>query len=194
MRPLAALVFAALLAACASSGDRPEPTPPGPARTAWLVGAQGTAVGQATFTGGPNGVLIRLEFSDRALSPGWHGLHLHERGDCSDFAAGFQAAGGHLGMDERIQHGLMNAAGPEAGDLPNIFAPRSGAFAAEAFAPYVILGAERIPGNARNREKLPLLDGDGAALMIHANADDQLSQPIGNAGARVACAALTPLP
>ena len=30
--------------------------------------------------------------------------------------------------------------------------------------------------------------------MIHASADDQVNQPIGNAGARVACAALTQLP
>lgn len=194
MRSLAALVFAALLTACASGGREFEAPPAGPSRTAWIVGPQGTSVGQATFTGGPNGVLIRLEFSDRALSPGWHGLHLHDRGDCSDFGAGFRAAGGHLGMDERIAHGLMHPNGPEAGDLPNIYAPRSGAFAAEVFAPYVLLASERVPGNARNREKLPLLDGDGAALMIHADTDDQVTQPIGGAGARVACAALTPLP
>jgi superoxide dismutase, Cu-Zn family len=194
MRPLAALVFAALLAACASSGGRPEPVRPGPGQTAWIVGPQGTAIGQATFTGGPNGVLIRLEFSDRALPGGWHGLHLHDRGDCSDFAAGFQAAGGHLGMGERVQHGLMNAEGPEAGDLPNIFAVRSGVYAAELFAPYVVMGAERIPGNARSRERLPLLDADGTALIIHAGPDDQVRQPIGGAGDRIACAALTPLP
>ena len=54
-------------------------------RTAWIVGSEGRAVGQATFTEGPDGVLIRLEFSAGALTPGWHGLHLHQRGDCSDF-------------------------------------------------------------------------------------------------------------
>lgn len=194
MRPLVALLFAALLTACASPGGGGAIAPQAAPRTVWIVGGEGRSIGQAIFTGGPNGVLIRMEFSERALPPGWHGLHLHTRGDCSDFAAGFQAAGGHLGMGERVAHGLMNAAGPEAGDLPNIFAPPSGPFGAEVFAPYVVLSGERVPGNANRRERLPLLDADGAALMIHAGPDDQVSQPIGGAGARLACAALTPLP
>jgi Cu-Zn family superoxide dismutase len=194
MRPLVALLFAALLTACASSGSHSATPRQVEPRTVWIVGTEGRAIGQATFTGGPNGVLIRMEFSERSLSPGWHGLHLHERGDCSDFAAGFQAAGGHVGMNQRIAHGLMNPAGPEAGDLPNIFAPPAGAFGAEVFAPYVLLSAERMPGNANQRERLPLLDADGSALMIHAGPDDQVTQPIGGAGPRVACAALTPLP
>ena len=150
MRPLAALVFAALLTACATPGQRQRRRAPAP-RTVWIVGADGRAAGQATFTGGPNGVLIRLEFSERALPPGWHGLHLHDRGDCSDFAAGFQASGGHLGMNRRIQHGLMNPEGPEAGDLPNMFARPAGVFGAEVFAPYVTLAAthprQRQPAN-----------------------------------------------
>jgi superoxide dismutase, Cu-Zn family len=194
MRPLAALLFAALLTACASTPGGDDSYPQATPRTVWIVGADGRALGQANFTGGSNGVLIQLEFSERALTPGWHGLHLHDRGDCSDFAAGFQASGGHLGMNRRIQHGLMNPEGPEAGDLPNIFAPPSGPFGAEVFAPYTTLSSERVPGNANARERLALLDEDGSALLIHAARDDQMSQPIGNAGARIACAALTPRP
>jgi Cu-Zn family superoxide dismutase len=194
MRPLAALLFAALLTACASNPHADDGFPQATPRTVWIVGAEGRALGQASFTGGPNGVLIQLEFLERALPAGWHGLHLHDRGDCSDFAAGFEASGGHVGMNRRIQHGLMNPEGPEAGDLANIFAPPEGVFGAEVFAPYVTLSGERIPGNARDRERLPLLDADGSALLIHAARDDQQSQPIGNAGARIACAALTPRP
>lgn len=192
MRPIAALVLAALLSACASSGGAFTAPPP---KTAWIVGADGRPVGQATFRDGPNGVLIQLEFSQGGLPPGWHGLHLHQRGDCSDFAQGFQASGGHVGMDSqhRVQHGLLNASGPEAGDLPNIFAPQAGVFAAEVFAPRATLGP-RIPGNASRPERLSLLDEDGSALLIHAGPDDQTSQPIGGAGARIACAAITPLP
>jgi Cu-Zn family superoxide dismutase len=195
MRPIAALVFAALLTACASSGGAGADFTAQPPKTAWIVGADGRPIGQANFRDGPNGVLIQLEFSQGGLSPGWHGLHLHQRGDCSDFAAGFQASGAHVGMDgqHRIQHGLMNANGPEAGDLPNIYAPPTGPFAAEVFAPRVTLGP-RIPGNANAHERLPLLDDDGSALLIHAGPDDQTTQPIGGAGARIACAALTPLP
>jgi Cu-Zn family superoxide dismutase len=187
-----ALAATCLISACASAppsyAARSDP------RTVWIVGGAGTAIGQATFTDGPHGVLIRLEFAERSLPPGWHGLHLHEVGNCSDFAGGFQAAGGHLGMDRRIAHGLLHPSGPEAGDLPNLFAAPAAPYAAEFLAPYTVLGSERIPGTANRRERLPLIDSDGTALMIHAGHDDQTSQPIGGAGNRIACAALTRRP
>jgi Cu-Zn family superoxide dismutase len=188
MRTLISLAFAALLCACASTPNTHPAAPAIAPRTVWIVGGDGRAVGQATFTEAPTGVLIKLEFSDHALPAGWHGLHLHERGDCSDFAAGFRASGGHIGMRHDVQHGLLNPAGPEAGDLPGIFAPPAGAFGAELFTDRVTLGAAKV------RQREPLLDADGAALIIHANPDDQTSQPIGGAGARIACGALTPLP
>lgn len=188
MRPLAALVFAALLTACASTPDSVELARDMQPRTVWIVAGDGQAVGQATFTEAPTGVLIRMEFLERRLPPGWHGLHMHATGDCSDFAAGFQAAGSHITLNHHVDHGLLNRRGPEAGDLPNIFAAPSGIYGAEVFSPYLTLH------NARIGNRLPLLDADGAALMIHANADDQNTQPIGNAGPRLACAALTPLP
>ena len=188
MRSLAAILFAALLCACASTPAKnaadAAPTP----LTTWIVGADGRAIGQASFLEGPNGVLIRLEFSERVLSPGWHGVHLHMKGDCSDAAAGFQASGSHVGMGPHVEHGLMNPAGPEAGDLPDIFAPPVGIFGAELFAPHVTLGPVAVDHRA------PLLDADGSALIIHAGSDDQRSQPIGGAGPRIACAALRTLP
>ncbi|GIK50631.1 MAG: superoxide dismutase family protein [Hyphomonadaceae bacterium] len=191
MRLIAALLFAALLTACASA---PREAPPAAPRTVWIVGAEGGAIGQAHFTAAPRGTLIRLEFQQDALPSGWHGLHLHARGDCSDFAAGFQASGGHLGMGERVSHGLLHPRGPEAGDLPNLYAPAGAAFAAEFFSPYAVLAPQRVPGTAQTPAREALLDADGAALVIHAGPDDQTSQPIGGAGARIACAALTPLP
>ena len=191
MRRLAALVFAALLCAAAGAcagSEKPKPQVAAPAlpRTAWIVGANGAVAGQASFTEGPHGVLIRLLFVSGALSPGWHGLHFHSVGNCSDPAAGFQASGGPVGMGPRVRHGLMNPQGPEDGDLPNIFAPPIGPFGAEILAPHVTLAA------AEHRARL--LDADGSALVIHAGPDDQVSQPVGGAGPRVACAALTTLP
>jgi len=180
----AMLVLSGWMAVCASSAMAQSAAP----RTVAIVDANGRPAGQATFTEGPKGVMIRLQFPAGALPPGWHGLHVHEHGDCRDSAAGFHAAGGHIGMSQHVQHGLMNAQGPEAGDLPNLFAASSGPFEAEVFAPNLTLGSVAV--GARQ----PLLDSDGAALIIHANADDQVSQPIGNAGARIACAALTPAP
>jgi Cu-Zn family superoxide dismutase len=188
MRLLAALVFAVLTTACASTPDSAQLAEDMQPRTVWIVGGDGRAVGQATFTEAPAGVLIRLEFSERRLAPGWHGLHLHDRGDCSDFATGFQASGAHITLNHRVQHGLLNPRGPEAGDLPNIFASPAAPYGAELFSPYVTLHSARI-GN-----RLPLLDSDGAALLIHEATDNHRDQPIGNAGARIACAALTPLP
>ncbi|MBL8537214.1 MAG: superoxide dismutase family protein [Hyphomonadaceae bacterium] len=198
MRQLAALVSAAFLSGCTLFGfgddDSPAPDPALAERTVWIVGTEGRAIGQATFSSAPGGTLIRLEFSERSLPAGWHGAHLHHVGDCSDFAAGFQASRGHLGAGERVAHGHRQATGPEAGDLINIYAPASGVFGAEVFAPYVRLASRRVPGNANTREVLPLFDEDGTALVIHANPDDHASQPVGGAGSRLACAALRATP
>jgi Cu-Zn family superoxide dismutase len=159
-----------------------------PPRSVWIVGADGRAIGQAAFMEGPQGVMIRLEFSERTLPPGWHGAHLHERGDCSDFANGFASAGAHIGSGARMRHGLMQVRGPEPGDLPNLYAAPAGAYGAEFFAPNVTLNHTAV------RSRQPLLDRDGSALIIHEAPDDHASQPIGGAGARLACAALTQLP
>jgi Cu-Zn family superoxide dismutase len=159
-------------------------------RQTWIVGAGGDAIGQAVFTEGPRGVMIRLDFAANALPPGWHGVHLHGVGDCSDRANGFQASGSHVGHGERhIEHGLMNPAGPEHGDLPNLFAAPGAAFGAEFYIDRATMAAE-----FDRRHRFGLLDEDGTALLIHAAPDDQQTQPIGGAGARIACTALTRLP
>lgn len=191
MRYAAPVVFAAFLGGCASFGwgrddnERAPFSPRPPTETA-IHDAAGGEIGRAHFTAAPYGVLIRLEFSSGALPPGWHGVHLHEVGDCSDAGMGFHASRAHVGHDDAVQHGLMNPAGPEPGDLPNLFAPETGAFGAELFSPWSTLGP------LANQGRAPLLDADGSALIIHAGADDHLSQPIGGAGARIACAQLTP--
>lgn len=191
MRSLTALAFSAAaaltLGACASDGDSAAFAQIAP-RTVWVVGAGGDAIGQATFTEAPAGVLIRLEFSPGALSPGWHGAHIHGVGTCTDFADGFRASGAHQGHGEDAVHGLLNPEGPEPGDLPNLFAPPSGPFAAEFYSPWLTLGS------VEKDHRQPLLDADGAALVVHAGPDDHSSQPIGGAGARLGCAALTTLP
>lgn len=192
MRHLTALALAATLGACAlgrffDGETPPAPTPPVP-RTAWIVATDGRAIGQATFTEGADGVLIRLEISNGALAPGWHGVHIHQVGACADPAQSFASAGPHAGsahQGDPTRHGLLNVIA-EAGDLPNLFAPASGGFGAEFFTHRVTLFANPPPS------RVSLLDSDGSALVIHANADDHVTQPIGGAGPRVGCAALTP--
>lgn len=153
--------------AAAAHGEPPEPA----TAAASIVGMDGSEIGQAVFQQGPHGVLLRMEIMAGGLTPGWHGVHFHEKADCSDTGE-FQLSGGHHGR-EPGKHGLMNPDGPEAGDLPNVWAAADGSAGYEAFTTLT--------------ELAPSLEGDGISIIIHAEADDHISQPIGGAGARVAC-------
>ena len=145
--------------------------------TAQLVNGTGASIGSVLLTEGPGGVLIELEAT--GLTPGWHGVHLHETGVCA--ADGFKSAGGHMGHHEGVGHGLLNPTGPEAGDLPNLYST-DGTAHVQLFSDKVTLDpAKAGPGR--------LLIKDGAVI-IHAAKDDQLTAPIGGAGARVACGVL----
>ncbi len=140
---------------------------------ATLIGIDGSEIGKAHLKQGPHGVLIHVKVS--GLTPGKHGLHLHSHGVCEGHE-GFKTAKGHVGKVEGA-HGLMNPKGPEPGDLPNIYVGADGTGEMEAFTSLVTL-----KGNENN-----LLDADGSTFIIHEKPDDHITQPIGGAGARVAC-------
>lgn len=142
-----------------------------------VLGAKGDTIGKITIRGGANGLLVRMSINAGGLAPGWHGIHFHQVGDCSD-PGKFELSKGHMNPTGR-QHGLLNPEGPDAGDLPNIYANADGSVNAEVSSTAIHLTGEN-----------GLRDTDGSALVIHANEDDQSSQPIGNAGARVACAVI----
>lgn len=139
--------------------------------SAELINPSGASVGKATLQQAPSGVLIRIELW--GLPPGAHGIHLHAVGKCSP---DFKAAGGHINPHKRA-HGLLNPDGPDRGDLPNIFVAAGATGKAEFFTTRVSL----MMGTA------PLLDEDGSAFIIHENADDHMTQPIGGAAGRIAC-------
>jgi Cu-Zn family superoxide dismutase len=144
-----------------------------------LKGADGSPVGTVTVTPAPAGVLVRV--SAKGLPPGWHGIHFHEKGSCTD--AGFKQSGSHVhGGAAPAVHGLLNPAASDAGDLPNVHVAADGTLDVELFTTLVTLD----PGGARPA----LRDADGSALVIHASPDDHKSQPIGGAGARIACAVI----
>ena len=146
--------------------------------SAVLKGASGD-IGSVKIHEGRTGVLLHVEVS--GLTPGWRAMHFHAAGDCSD--PKFMSSGGHINdpMMKR-PHGLLNIEGPDFGDLPNIYVGADGKGMAEAFSTFVSLtGAGGRPA---------LLDADGSAVVIHAGPDDYVTQPIGGAGARVACGAL----
>lgn len=175
---LRAAGLALLLAGCATSEQDPPPAANQPAGSppleATIINTSGAEIGKVQFTPGPSGVLIRIIVGAGGLSPGWHGTHLHAVGDCSDTAK-FQHAGSHI-KTTNTNHGLLYVHGPENGDLPNISAASDGSASAELFTGLVTLSE--------------LQDADGSALVIHANADDHTSQPLGNSGDRVACASI----
>ena len=72
-----------------------------------------------------------------------------------------------------MKHGSMNPQGPHEGDLPNLIVDTGGRGTIGAMIPGATMAA--------------MLDADGAALVIHAAADDLQTDPSGNSGARVAC-------
>lgn len=162
--PIAAAVAAVALPALAAPASV----------TVELKGPKGEAMGRATLTEGARGVVARVEAT--GLTPGWHGLHFHEKADCS--SADFKSAGGHVHDQAAVVHGFLAAGHNDAGDLPNIHAGADGTATAEVFTPFVSLAAAGKPA---------LLDADGSAVVIHAKADDHTTQPIGGAGDRVAC-------
>lgn len=152
---------------------------PGQTGQAAIINGQGAEIGKATLTQGPTGLLIKVEVT--GLTPGWHGIHIHATGQC---AAPFTSAGAHINhTDPKTPHGLLNAQGPDDGDLPNLYAAADGSAHGEFFTTKARISQDG-PGQW-------LWDADGSALVIHANPDDHNSQPIGGAGDRVACAVLS---
>jgi Cu-Zn family superoxide dismutase len=145
-------------------------------RSVDVIGAKGDKIGTVAIKQGPHGSVVTIALGKGALTPGSHGVHLHEHGDCSDHGQ-FTKSKGHINAEAK-EHGFLNAKGPHPGDVPNIYAHADGSAQAELFAHGVSLTGG----------KINLADEDGSAVIIHANADDHVSQPIGGAGARVACA------
>jgi Cu-Zn family superoxide dismutase len=143
-----------------------------PEAVAHLMDAQGNEVGTAELDQEGNGVRIKVDV--KGLPAGSHGIHLHMVGTCT--APDFASAGAHFNPTSK-QHGLSNPNGPHAGDLPNLEVAADGTGEAELTNDRVILG------EGANS----VFDADGTAVVIHADADDQVTDPSGNSGARIAC-------
>lgn len=171
---LLAAAGAAALAGCMTN-DAAEPMADGApmaTATADIRDSAGRSVGTATAS--QSGDSIRVSIAGTALPQGAHGAHIHMTGSC--VAPAFTSAGDHWNPTGR-QHGKDNPAGMHMGDLSNLFIGTNGQGTLE----YTIPGAW-VAGGAT-----PLMDADGAAIVIHAGADDYRTDPSGNSGARIAC-------
>jgi Cu-Zn family superoxide dismutase len=134
-----------------------------------LYPTQGSeTMGKVTFSQKADGMLIIADV--KGLSPGKHGFHIHEYGDCSQPDG--KSAGGHFNPTSK-NHGGPNSEDRHVGDLGNLIAKDDGT----AYYEWT--------------DKLLSFSGPksilGRAIIVHADEDDLISQPTGNAGARIAC-------
>ena len=139
-----------------------------------LSSLDGKAVGTVTFDAVNRGVLVTFDL--QGLPPGPHAIHLHTAANC-DARTGFTSAGPILTLTPGKSHGFLTEGGPEAGDLPNQFADADGRLHASTIANGFSIG----------NGKRSIFDKDGAAIILDARGDDYRTQPLGNAGDRIAC-------
>jgi superoxide dismutase, Cu-Zn family len=164
----AAVVGAALIA-CNSLAAPPDAAPASAKAT--IESKSGSkAAGRAVFTELPTGG-VKVEVWIENAAPGSHGLHLHEKGDCSAADASsagphFNAAGNpHAGPAEKARHN---------GDLGNIEVGADGKGHLEVTSD--LLTVKSGPNSVV-----------GKSVVFHEKADDLKTQPSGNAGGRFGC-------
>lgn len=166
---IVAMSYVLLLASTASAQNQSR-------AYAEIKGRDGKNIGMATLSEEGGGVVIQVQV--RGLTNGLHAIHVHAVGKCEGPA--FTSAGGHFNPGQK-KHGLKNPDGPHAGDLPDLYVAKDGSGRYEVLTDAITLK----PGPTS------IFDADGSALVIHASADDNMSDPAGNSGDRVACGVIT---
>jgi Cu-Zn family superoxide dismutase len=170
------IIFCVTLVACSRAvyvgTDKTDNTP---TASAQVMNATGQQVATATFVQQIKGV--KIDVVANGLTPGAHGIHIHTTGSCdATGATAYASAGGHFNPFAK-EHGLENPNGAHGGDMPNINIGSDGKGELHYVDDRIMLSAG-MPS---------LFDSDGSALVIHAGKDDQMTDPAGNSGARIAC-------
>jgi len=167
------------LAACSHKGGA-GPISEAPAVP--LVNSAGQIIGEVRGGDSDNGA--ELQITAHGLPPGVHGIHIHDVGLCDP--PGFKSAGPHWNPTSK-QHGSQNPNGEHMGDLQNITVAADGTLKARIVVPgtYLTNLGRNVKAGA-----VQILDANGAAVVIHAKADDYKTDPSGDSGDRIACAVL----
>ncbi len=172
-----ALAALLLVAGCAHGGmaGATHDAPPQVTATTQLLGANGELRGTATLTQRADGTQVQARVE--GLPAGTYAIHLHSVGKCE--GPKFASAGGHFNPTMKM-HGRDNPMGAHLGDLPNVEVGKGGTGSID-----VTIAGLTLTGGAT-----PLLDADGAAVVVHAGPDDYKTDPSGNSGDRIACGTL----
>lgn len=162
---LSSLVFGALISSPAFAHDHHA------IHVKMVPAAKQTAHGDIVLRALKDG-RVEIKGHLSGLKSGHHGMHMHTIGDCSDPADGFKKAGPHFNPDE-TQHGGMGHG--HAGDLGNIEVNSKGKanFSIKTYQFSL----------DKNSQKYIV----GRSVMIHADQDDEKTDPAGNSGARILC-------
>lgn len=160
-------VLAAACASASASAASPPKAGAGAAATATIEPRSDSNVtGTARFTSAPGGLRIHVEIEE--ATPGPHGVHIHEKGDCSDKKA--LSAGGHYDPTASEHHGGANTAIRHGGDLGNLEVGANGKGTLD-----VVVQAVTVESVL------------GRSIVIHDKYDDMKTDPSGGSGARVGC-------
>jgi Cu-Zn family superoxide dismutase len=174
------LVIAVIVATAvfASAGALAQVPPVG--ATADVRDAASRLIASAEFREGRGEVLVTIIFPSPAALTGTHGLRIHSVGRCDppDFAS---AGAGFNPLNKK--HGRQNPDGPQVGDLPNVnFTTGLTSYNTSAMGATLGAGATSLLGPSRT------------ALIVYSGEDDQMTDPDGKAGARIACGVITAAP
>ena len=169
----------ALLSACAMTPPEAPPldTSDAAATRLTLLDATGRERAEAELDDDGGSLLVRVQARD--MAQGIYAAHIHSVGRCD--APTFESAGPHWNPTGAA-HGRENPQGAHLGDLPNLIVGTDRRGSVEY----------RVNGASLRGDGTRVADADGAALIVHARADDYRTDPSGNAGARLACAVIAP--